>query len=84
MSDSLLSEPTVASEILRNLIERFFGDISQQAICNGSFRNVRELSARIETYIAEHNLDPKRYIWKAEGQKILAKIQRAREKLDTV
>jgi len=75
---------TPTSSSWMNLIERFFGDISQQAICKGSFSNIRELSTRIETYIAEHNLDPKRYIWRADGRKILLKIQRAREKLAAV
>ncbi|MCK5851251.1 MAG: IS630 family transposase [Kiritimatiellae bacterium] len=75
---------TPTSSSWMNLIERFFGDISQQAICNGSFSSVRELARRIEDYISEHNLDPKRYIWKAEGQEILAKIQRAKEKLAAV
>lgn len=72
---------TPTSSSWMNLVERFFGDLSQQAISNGSFESVRELCARIEAYIAEHNLEPKRYIWKTEGQEILAKIRRAREKL---
>lgn len=75
---------TPTSSSWMNLVERFFGDLSQQAICNGSFHNVRALASRIETYIAEHNLDPKRYTWKADGQEILAKIERARQKLATV
>lgn len=37
---------------------------------------------RIEAYIAERDLNPKRYVWRAEGAEILAKIKRAREKLD--
>ncbi len=64
-----------------NLVERFFGDLSQEAICNGSFQNVRALANRIETYMVEHNLDPKRYTWKADGQEILAKIEMARQRL---
>ncbi|MFP4541713.1 MAG: hypothetical protein ACLFR7_08780, partial [Opitutales bacterium] len=53
----------------------------QQAVSAGSFENVRQLAKRIEGYIAEHNLDPKRYVWRAEGAEILAKLKRAREKL---
>jgi hypothetical protein len=30
-------------------------------------------------HLAEHNLNPKRYVWKAKGEEILAKIQRARK-----
>ena len=72
---------TPTSSSWMNLVERFFGDLSQQAICNGSFESVRELAQRIEAYIAERDLNPKRYVWKAEGEQILAKIKRAREKL---
>jgi len=71
--------PTSSSWL--NLVERFFGDLSQQAISTGSFQNVRALATRIENYISEHNLDPKRYTWRADGQEILAKIERARRKL---
>ena len=35
---------------------------------------MRELAERIESYIAEHNLDLKRYVWKAAGHQILEKI----------
>jgi len=73
---------TPTSSSWMNLVERFFGDLSQQAIREGSFESVRELARRIEAYIAERDLNPKRYIWKAEGTEILAKIQRAREKLN--
>lgn len=82
--DRIVLHFTPTSSSWMNLVERFFGDLSMQAICNGSFCSVRELATRIEAYIAEHNLDPKRYIWKADGQTILAKIQRAREKLASI
>jgi len=72
---------TPTSSSWMNLVERFFGDISQHAISNGSFQSVRELAGRIEGYIMNHNLDPRRYVWKAEGKEILAKIGRARAKL---
>jgi len=72
---------TPTSSSWMNLVERFFGDLSQQAIRDGSFESVRQLARRIEAYIAERDLNPKRYVWKAEGAEILAKIKRARDKL---
>ena len=57
-----------------NLIERFFRDLSQQAILPGS---VRQLVDAIMQYLTQHNLNPKRYVWRAKGEEILAKIQRA-------
>jgi transposase len=67
-----------ASSSWLNLVERFFRDISEDAISEGSFSSVRELTSAIEIYLAQHNLDPKPYRWRAKGVDILAKIQRAR------
>ena len=64
-----------------NLVERFCGDITQKALLNESFGSLKQLSQRILDYIDSHNLAPRRYVWKAEGQAILEKIQRARQKL---
>jgi transposase len=62
-----------------NLIERFFADLTQDAIRGGSFTSVRQLIVAIEEYLALRNLEPKRYLWKAKGEEILAKIHRARQ-----
>ncbi|MGH8677023.1 MAG: IS630 family transposase [Burkholderiales bacterium] len=61
------------------LVERFFRDLSEEAISEGSFSSVRDLTLAIEIYLAQRNLDPKPYRWRAKGADILAKIQRARE-----
>jgi hypothetical protein len=58
-------------------IERFFADLTQGAIRGGSFTSVRQLITAIEDYLALRNEQPKRYRWRAEGQDILAKVQRA-------
>jgi len=83
-NDRIVLHFTPTSSSWMNLVERFFGDLSQQAIRDGSFESVRQLARRIEAYIAERDLNPKRYVWKAEGAEILAKIKRAREKLGGV
>ena len=64
-----------------NLIERFFADITNDCIREGSFQSVRELVDAIEEYLAERNEHPKRYVWRAKGEDILKKIARAKEKL---
>ena len=71
--------PTYSSWM--NLVERFFRDLTEDAIRPGSFQGVRALVATIEGYLAERNLAPKRYVWRASGAEILAKIQRARTAL---
>ena len=69
--------PTSASWI--NMVERFFRDLSQQAILPGSFGSVAQLVDTINLYLSQHNLEPKRYVWHADGQEVLSKIQRAWE-----
>jgi hypothetical protein len=39
---------------------------------------VRQLVDAIDEYLALRNEQPKRYQWRAKGEEILAKIQRAR------
>ena len=64
-----------------NLVERFFRDLTEQVVREGSFRHVKELCDSILTYLAEHNANPKPYTWNAKGEEILRKIQRARQAL---
>ena len=71
--------PTSASWL--NLVERFFADLTQDVIREGSFNSVKTLVADIEDYLAERNLTPKPYKWKAKGEAILRKIQHARSSL---
>lgn len=65
-----------------NLVERFFGELTQDVIRDGSFASVRELVKDIEAYLAERNANPKPYKWKAKGEEILRKIQRAKQALE--
>jgi hypothetical protein len=51
------------------LVERFFRDLSQQVILPGSFGSVRQLVDAIMQYLAQYNLNPKRYIWRAKAWK---------------
>ena len=72
---------TPTSSLWINLVERFFRELTVDCVRDGSFTSVGELVASIETYLARRDLDPKRYVWKAEGQEILRKIQRAKDAL---
>ncbi len=69
--------PTSSSWL--NLVERFFADLTQEVVREGSFRSVQELVDDIWRYLADRNANPQRYIWKAKGEDILRKIQKARE-----
>jgi transposase len=72
--------PTSSSWL--NLVERFFGELTQDVIREGSFTSVRQLVQDIETYLDQRNLNPKPYKWKAKGEEILRKIQRAKDTLE--
>jgi len=74
--------PTSSSWL--NLVERFFRDLSQDVVLPGSFTSVQELKEAIFGYLAERNLEPKRYVWKAKGEQILEKIKQARERLNAI
>ena len=80
--DRLIMHFTPTSSSWMNLVERFFRDLTVDCVRDGSFASVNELVDSIETYLAQRDLEPKRYVWKAEGQEILRKIQRAKDSLD--
>lgn len=72
---------TPTSSSWMNLVERFFGELTAEVIRDGSFTAVRQLARDIKDYIAERNLNPKPYVWKAKGEEILRKVESARKAL---
>jgi len=48
----------------------------------GTFHSVSQLIKAITAYIAEHNNDPKPFVWRKTVEEILAKVGRARAALD--
>jgi transposase len=74
--------PTSSSWL--NLVERFFRQLTDDVIRDGSFASVRELVTAINVHLAHHNLKPTPYRWKAEGAAILEKIQCARRARENV
>jgi transposase len=72
--------PTSASWL--NMVERFFRDLTVNRLRRGVFRSLPELVEAVQKYIASHNKQPKPYVWTAKASDILAKVQRAREKLN--
>jgi transposase len=74
--------PTSSSWL--NQIERWFRDLTDKNLRRGIFASVPELITSIEAYLNAHNADPKPYIWTATAESILAKVQRARTKLQQV
>src|ERR1051325_7812744 len=65
--------PTSASWI--NMVERFFRDLTQKQIRRGCFANVAELIETIEHYVAQHNSNPKPFVWTAKASDIFGEGQ---------
>jgi len=74
--------PTSSSWL--NQVERWFRDLTDKNLRRGIFASVPDLIASIEAYLNAHNADPKPYVWTATAESILAKVQRARTKLEQV
>jgi len=74
--------PTSASWL--NQVERFFAEITRDAIRRGSFKNVPELEAAINDYLAKHNETASPFVWTATADEILEKVDRARDTLNKV
>jgi transposase len=65
--------PTSSSWL--NLVERFFGKITDERIRRGVFRSVLELIEAIHDYIDAHNQNPKPFVWVKTADEILAKLE---------
>ena len=64
------------------MVERFSLDLSDQRLRRGVFGSVPELIQAVEDYVANHNRNPKPFIWTAKATDILETVQRARKKLN--
>jgi len=73
--------PTSSSWL--NMVERWFGKITQKRIRRGTFKSVPQLIAAIEEYVEHNNADPKPFVWTKDADMILAKINRCKEALGT-
>ena len=67
-----------------NLVERFFADLTADCVREGSFESVRDLIDAIDEFLAVRNQEPKRYVWRAKGEDILRKIEKAKAVLDRI
>src|SRR3990167_3250 len=74
--------PTSSSWL--NLVERWFREITDKQIRRGSFQNVPSLVAAIQEYIDTHNQNPKVFIWSAPAERIMNKIAKCKEALETL
>ena len=64
-----------------NMVGRFLRDITENLIRCDSFTSVPELELALDVYVAQHNIEPKPFIWTVGASDILAKVTRAKAAL---
>ena len=71
--------PTSASWL--NLVERLFAEVTQRCVRRGSHCAVRALETAMLDYLDQRNKAPKPFIWTADADLILGKVQRLCERI---
>ena len=74
--------PTSAS--WANAVEGFFSQLTSRRLKRGAFRSVLELHRAVDDYLAQHNVDPKPFLWTKPVDVILDKVGRAKQTLESL
>ncbi len=74
--------PTSSSWV--NLVERFFGELTQRMLRRGAHSSVGQLKDVIEVWAEHWNADPKPFVWHKPAEEIIAKVKRGEETLQKV
>ncbi len=75
------SEKATAANLARlaswlNLVERLFAEVTERCVRGGSHTAVGELEKAMLTYLKERNRNPKPFVWTADADLILGKVER--------
>lgn len=71
--------PTSASWL--NLVERLFAEVTERCVRRGSHTTVRSLEKAMLEYLDQRNRDPKPFVWTADADLILGKVERLCERI---
>jgi transposase len=74
--------PTSSSWL--NAVEGFFAKLTRRRLKHGVFHSLVDLQAAINRFIAEHNRQPKPFVWKADPKKIIAARNRGFQTLESI
>jgi transposase len=72
--------PTSASWL--NAVEGLFAKLTKRRLKRGVFGSLVELQAAINRFLAETNADPKPFVWTANPDHIIEKVQRGNQVLE--
>jgi len=67
-----------------NAVETFFSRLTRRRLQRGVFRSIVDLQAAINRFIADHNAQPRPFVWTADPDVILGKIDRGTQALASV
>ena len=59
-----------------NLVERLFAEVTERCVRRGSHTSVRQLEKAMLDYLGQRNRDPKPFVWTADADLILGKVER--------
>ena len=64
-----------------NAVETFFATLTRRRLQRGAFHSLVDLQAAINRYLDEHNQQPKPFVWTADPDRIIEKINRGYQAL---
>ena len=64
-----------------NAVESFFATLTRRRLRRGAFHSLVDLQAAINRYLDEHNRRPKPFVWTADPDRIIAKVNRGHQAL---
>ena len=71
--------PTGASWL--NLVERLFAEVTERCVRRGSYTSIRSLEKAMLDYLDARNEDPKPFVWTADADLILGKVERLSKRI---
>jgi transposase len=75
---------TPSSSSWQNLVERWFGELTERRLRRGVFSSVPHLIEAIELWAEHWNDNPRPFVWHKPAQEIIAKVRRGRSSLSRV
>ena len=67
-----------------NAVEGFFAKLTRRRLKHGVFCSVTDLQAAINRFVAEHNEEPKPFVWKKDPDAIIAAVNRGFQTLESI
>jgi len=67
-----------------NAVETFFASLTRRRLQRGVFHSLVDLQAAINRYLGEHNHKPKPFVWTADPNRIIEKLNRGYQVLASV